>query len=95
MYLKLFRNTMITLVLVFSTSLFALDLSKLPQGVQDSIHNYYKNQKIKVMSITRKETKYTLIIKTKSGKDKVVVTNKGKILNISEYLIGIETTGGC
>lgn len=95
MYLKLFRSTMITLVLLFSTSLFALDLSKLPQGVQDSIYKYYKNQKIKVISITRKTEKYILIIKTKSGKDKVVVTNKGKILNISEYLIGIETIGGC
>ena len=95
MYLKPFRNTMITLVLLFSTSLFALDLSKLPQGVQDSIHKYYENQKIKVISIIRKAEKYTLIIKTKLGKDKVVVTNKGKILNISEYLIGIEATGGC
>ncbi len=80
---------------VFTNSAFALDFSLLPEIVKTNITKQYNGKDIKILSIKSKGLRYTIIIKTKSGKDKVVVTKKGKILSISEYLKGMEPTGGC
>ncbi len=80
---------------VFTNSAFALDYSSLPEIVKTNITKQYSGEDIKILSVKRKGSRYTIIIKTESGKDKVVVTRKGKILSISEYLKGMEPTGGC
>ncbi len=80
---------------VFTNSAFALDYSSLPEIVKTNITKQYSGEDIKILSVKRKGSRYAIIIKTESGKDKVVVTRKGKILSISEYLKGMEPTGGC
>ncbi|NOX16042.1 MAG: hypothetical protein GXP61_08470 [Epsilonproteobacteria bacterium] len=89
------KYLIIFFLLVFSTSAFAYDYSKLPQIVKTNIEQYYKNQDIKVISVRKMGIKFRIIIKTESSKDKVMVDKKGKILSVSEYLKAMEATGGC
>jgi len=93
---KIFIKYLVFIVLlVFTNSAFAQDYSSLPEIVKTNIAKQYSGEDIKVLSVKTEGAKYTIIIKTESGKDKVVVTRKGKILSISEYLKGMEPTGGC
>ncbi len=92
---KLLKFLIIFCLLIFSTSAFAYDYSKLPKIVKTNVEKYYDGQDIKVISVRKMGAKFRIIIQTDSGKDKVVVNKKGKILNISEYLKGMEATGGC
>ena len=85
----------IIFTLLFSIVALASDFSKLPELIQKSLHKYYKNQNIQVLSVKRKNSKYTIIIQNDSGKDKVIVTKKGKILSISDYLGDMQPSGGC
>lgn len=92
----MYRKTIFTLLaLLFSIAALASNFSKLPKPIQKSLHKYYKSQNIKVLSVKRKSGKYTIIIQQDSGKDKVIVTKKGKILSISDYLGDMQPSGGC
>ncbi len=92
----MYRKTVFILfVLLFSIMALASNFSKLPGPIQKSLHKYYKSQKITVVSVKRKSGKYTIIIQYDSGKDKVIVTKKGKILSISDYLGDMQPSGGC
>ena len=92
----MYRKTVFILfTLLFSIMALASNFSKLPEPIQKSLHKYYKSQKIKVLSVKRKSGKYTIIIQQDSGKDKAIVTKKGKILSISDYLGDMQPSGGC
>ncbi len=80
---------------VFTSSAFALDYASLPEVVKTNISKQYSGENIKILSVRKMGTKYRIIIKTESGKDKVVVNKRGKILSISDYLQGMEASGGC
>jgi len=95
MLLKSFKSIILLSLFIFTTSSFALDYAKLPEIVKTNITKQYKGKKIKVISVKSMGSKFRIIIKTQSGKDKVVVTKKGKILSISDYLKGMEASGGC
>ncbi len=86
----------ILLLVLFSFwPVYALDKSKLPPVVKQSIIKQYGKIDIKILSVKKNAGKFVIIVKTKEGKDKVVITKKGKILSISDYLEGMEPTGGC
>ncbi len=72
-----------------------MEYSELPQAVQASVSQQYNGQDIKVLSVKAVNGSYVLIIKTATGTDKVTVNGDGKITAISEYLQGIEPSGGC
>ena len=95
MWRKAIKIIFMFFILLFSLNMSASDFSKLPESVQKSLHKYYKDRKIKVLSVKIENDKYIIIIRQDSSKDKVVVTKKGKILSISDYLVGIQPTGGC
>ena len=82
-------------LLVFTSSAFALDYASLPEVVKTNISKQYSGENIKILSVRKMGAKYRIIIKTESGKDKVVVNKRGKILSISDYLQGMEASGGC
>jgi len=95
MFLKYIKHFILIFMLIFTTSAFAFDYAKLPEIVKTNIAKQYKGEKTKVLSVKKKGSKFRIIIKTQSGKDKVIVTKKGKILSISDYLKGMEASGGC
>jgi hypothetical protein len=82
-------------MLIFTTSAFAYDYASLPEIVKTNITKQYEGENIKILSVRKMGTKFRIIVKTESGKDKVVVTKKGKIMSISDYLKGMEASGGC
>ncbi len=82
-------------LLVFTSSAFAFDYASLPGIVKTNIAKQYKGEDIKILSVKKMGAKYRIIIKTESGKDKVLVNKRGKILSISDYLQGMEASGGC
>ncbi len=95
MFLKSFKSIILIFLFIFTTSAFAYDYAKLPEIVKTNVAKQYAGEDIKVLSVRKMGTKFRIIIKTESGKDKVVVTKKGKILSISDYLKGMEASGGC
>jgi len=86
----------LTILLMISfTTLTAQDI-KLPQIVKSSIIKQYEGEEITILTIKKiSSVKYSVIIKTELGKDKVIVDKKGKIYSISEYLEGLDPSGGC
>ncbi len=95
MFRDAIKGVILVLVFVFSTSAYAFDYAKLPEIVKTNITKQYSGEKIKILSVKKMGKKFRVIIKTEDGKDKVIVTKKGKILSISDYLEGMEATGGC
>jgi hypothetical protein len=95
MFLKYIKNITFILLFIFATSAFAYDYASLPEIVKTNITKQYEGENIKVLSVRKMGKKFRIIIKTESGKDKVVVTEQGKILSISDYLKGMEASGGC
>jgi len=95
MFRDVSKGLILVLVFVFSTSVFAFDYAKLPEIVKTNITKQYSSENIKILSVKKMGKKFRIIIKTEDGKDKVIVTKKGKILSISDYLKGMEATGGC
>jgi len=92
---SLLRYFVLLVMLLFSTSVFALDYSKLPEIVKINIEKQYNGEEIQIISVKKEGYKFIVIIQTEFGKDKVVVNKKGKILSISDYLEGLEPSGGC
>ena len=92
---KYIKHFMFISMLIFTTSAFAYDYASLPEIVKTNIAKQYEGEDIKVLSVRKMGKKFRIIIKTESGKDKVVVTKKGKILSITDYLKGMEASGGC
>jgi len=90
-----YKSLAIALFLFWGSSAFAMDYSELPQAVQASVSRQYHGQAIKVLSVKKVNDSFVLIIKTPSGTDKVTVNGDGKITAISDYLQGIEPSGGC
>ncbi len=95
MFKDTIKGLILVLVFVFSTSAYAFDYAKLPEIVKTNITKQYSGEEIKILSVKKMGKKFRIIIKTEDGKDKVIVTKKGKILSISDYLEGMEATGGC
>ena len=90
MHRKILKIIFTLLLLSFSINASAFDFSKLPESVQKSLHKYYKDQKIKVLSVKTEKDKYIIIIQQDEGKDKVIVTKDGKLLSVSDYYIGVQ-----
>jgi len=85
----------ILLILLSLTPVLASEI-KIPQIVKSSIVKQYDGENIDFISIKKiSGTKFKVIIKTEYGKDKVIVNKKGKIFSISEYLEGLDPSGGC
>jgi len=92
---KLLNKYLVALLLLSFTVLTAQDI-KLPQIVKSSIIKQYEGEEITILTIKKiSSSKYSVIIKTEFGKDKVIVDKKGKIYSISEYLEGLDPSGGC
>ncbi len=89
------RFLVFIVLLVFTTSAFAYDYAKLPEIVKTNVAKQYAGEDIKVLSVRKIGSKFRIIIKTESGKDEVIVNKRGKILSISDYLKGMEASGGC
>ena len=83
------------LILSFISILVAKEIT-IPQIMKSNIIKQYDGEEIEFLSIKKiSSSKYSIIIKTEFGKDKVVINSKGKILSISEYLEGLDPSGGC
>ncbi|MFK5881807.1 MAG: hypothetical protein QM482_06300 [Sulfurospirillum sp.] len=95
MYMMFIKRLFFVVLLVFASSASAYDYALLPEIVKTNIAKQYEGEDIKILSVRKMGAKFRIIIKTESGKDKVVVTKKGKILSISDYLAGMEPSGGC
>ena len=95
MYANFIKRFVLVFLLIFASSIFAYDYASLPQIVKDNIVKQYDGENIKIISVRKMGKRFRIIIQTESGKDKVVVSKKGKILSISEYLADMEPTGGC
>ncbi len=95
MFTKYIKHLIVILFLVFTTFAFAFDYSKVPEIVKTNITKQYAGTQIKILSVSKVGAKFIIIIKTESGKDKVVVNKNGKILSISDYLNEMEASGGC
>ncbi len=83
------------LILSFISILVAKEIT-IPQIMKSNIIKQYDGEEIEFLSIKKvSASKYSIIIQTEFGKDKVVINKKGKILSISEYLEGLDPSGGC
>ena len=92
---KLLNKYLIILLIISFTTLVAQEI-KLPQIAKSSIIKQYEGEEITISAIKKiSSVKYSVIIKTEFGKDKVIVDKKGKIYSISEYLEGLDPSGGC
>jgi len=95
MFASYIKRSVLVFLLIFASCAFAFDYASLPQVVKTNIAKQYEGEDIKIISVRKTGKRYRIIIQTESGKDKVVVNKKGKIISISEYLGDIEPTGGC
>jgi protein-disulfide isomerase len=96
MFKRFISIFILTTLLIGSSALLAKDNIQVPSVIKSSIIKQYGQAKIKILSIKKiKSKKYQVIVKTDTGKDKVIITKKGKILSISDYLVGMEPSGGC
>ena len=95
MFRDILKGLILSLMFVFSTSIFAFDYAKLPEIVKKNITKQYSGENIKILSVTKMGGKFKIIIKTEDEQDIVIVTKQGKILSISASLMGLETEGGC
>ncbi len=95
MYVSMIKRIVFVAFLIFASYAFAYDYASLPQVIRTNIAKQYDGENIKILSVRKMGKKFRIIIQTESGKDKVVVNKKGKILSISEYLKDLEPTGGC
>lgn len=85
----------VLLILLSLTQAIAKEI-KIPKIIKSSIIKQYDGEDIDFLSIKKiGNTKFKVIIKTEYGKDKVIINKKGKILSISEYLEGLDPSGGC
>ena len=92
---RLIKYLTVTLFFIVATSLFAQNNPPLPDRIKTKIEKYYGSETIKIISIKKANSGFTIIIKTHSGRDKVVVDQKGNIISIAEYLEDVEPSGGC
>ncbi len=89
------KKLFIIFFLISLSFVFAKDIS-IPKTIKSSIIKQYAQSKIKFLSIKKiKSKRYQVIVKTDTGEDKIVITIKGKILSISDYLVNMEPEGGC
>ncbi len=96
MFKKFINIFLLITLLISSNTLCAKDNIQIPPIIKSSIIKQYGETKIKFLSIKKVNSKeYQVILKTDTGKDKVIITKKGEIISISDYLVGMEPSGGC
>jgi len=92
---NIYKYLSIFLIFSFLTQAVAKEI-KIPQIVKSSIIKQYDGENIDFLSIKYiGNQKYKVIVKTEYGKDKIIINKKGKIFSISEYLEGLDPSGGC
>lgn len=85
------KNFICILIFTCSTHIFADESSIIETIIKPSITKHFINEKIKFIFISKIGThKYYAIIRYREFQDRIILTEKGKILSIEEDLDSIE-----
>jgi len=89
--LSYIKNFICILLFTCSTHIFADENSIIETIIKPSITKHFVNEKIKFLFISKIAAhKYYVIIKYRNFQDRIILTDKGKMLSIEEDLNAME-----